>query len=178
MLDWRGPAPQGLKMKSLFAVFLSLLWCMSVIAAEGFSSLEEQMTGNEFTAAGLDKLTPGELEALNRWIRSHSLATLATPASGAAPIAPAQASTDRRGFPDHEGDRTPITSRIKGRFSGWDGQGVFNLENGMIWEQTDKDKFYIREVENPLAIIEPGMFGSWRLHIDGHDSKCRVKRIQ
>lgn len=165
-------------MKSLFVVLLTLLWSTSVFAAEGFSSLEEQMTGTEFAAAGLDKLTPHELEALNRWIRSHSLATLATPATAAAPAAPAQIGADRRGFPDHDGERTPITSRIMGKFSGWDGQGIFRLENGMIWEQTDKDKFYIREVENPVAVIEPGMFGSWRLHIEGHDSKCRVKRIQ
>ncbi len=48
----------------------------------------------------------------------------------------------------------------------------------MIWEQADKDKFYIKEVENPVAIIEPGMFGTWHLHIEGYSSECRVERIQ
>lgn len=151
----------------------------SLHADEGFSSLEEQMTGKEFTAAGLDKLSRAELEALNGWIRQRSLATLDAPAS--APAATANAAVgDQRGLDSKKGkeDRSPITSRIVGNFSGWDGQTVFRLENGMIWAQADKDKFYIREVENPVAVIEPGFFGTWRLHIEGYNSECRVERIQ
>jgi hypothetical protein len=154
-------------------------------AEEGFSSLEEQMTGKEFSEAGLDRLSQAELDALNGWIRRHSLATLATPASasasGSASTAAAaveDSAEDRRGFKDFEGDRTPITSRIVGNFSGWDGQTVFELENGMIWAQSDKDKFYVKELENPVAVIEPGLFGSWKLHIEGHDSECRVERLE
>jgi hypothetical protein len=154
-------------------------------AEEGFSSLEEQMTGKEFSEAGLDRLSQAELDALNGWIRRHSLATLATPASasasGSASTAAAaveDSAEDRRGFKDFEGDRTPITSRIVGNFSGWDGQTVFQLENGMIWAQSDKDKFYVKELENPVAVIEPGLFGSWKLHIEGHDSECRVERLE
>ena len=75
-------------------------------------------------------------------------------------------------------DRTPIESRIVGKFNGWDGQTVFKLENGMIWVQADKDKFWVKETENPRVVIEPGMFGTWRLSIEGHNSECKVKRIQ
>ncbi len=149
----------------------------SLQAADGFSSLEEQMTGQEFSEAGLDKLTQAELDSLNSWIRRHSLATLepATPsvASEAAPVTEG----DRRGFKDEE-ERNPINSRIVGRFSGWDGQTTFTLENGMIWQQDDKDKFYIDEVTNPVVTIEPAMFGRWFLSVDGHDDKCKVKRLQ
>lgn len=157
-------------------------------ADEGFSSLEEQMTRQDFKAAGLDKLTPQELESLNGWIRRRSLATLDAPvplaaagASTAAENPPAAADSqvaDRRGFKGDDEERTPISSRIVGRFSGWDGQTVFKLENGMIWAQADKDKFYIKEVENPTVVIDPGMFGSWRLSVEGHDKECRVERIQ
>ncbi len=160
---------------------LVLLVSTSSPAADGFSSLEEQMTGTEFTAAGLDKLTPGELASLNSWIRDHSLATVggaaAAPTESASATASATASTDRRGFKD-EDERSTITSRILGKFSGWDGQTVFKLENGMIWVQSDKDKFYVKETQNAVAIIEPGMFGVWRLRVDGFDDKCKVKRIQ
>lgn len=168
-------------MNRFLIAVLALLLCASSWAAEGFSSLEEQMTGTEFTTAGLDKLSPGELASLNAWIRDHSLATLGGPA--AATTSPGTTSTasavsaDRRGFKD-EDERTPITSRILGNFNGWDGQTVFKLENGMIWVQSDKDKFYLRETQNAVAIIEPGMFGVWRLRVDGFDEKCKVKRIQ
>ncbi len=138
------------------------------------------MSGKEFTAAGLDRLTPAELEALNNWIRRHSVATLSQPKGGSY-VASANDGADDRGFQhkkDSKKDRSPITSRIKGDFTGWDGHTVFKLENGMIWEQVDQDKFYIREVQNPEVTIKPGMFGTWRLSVDGHNSNCRVKRIQ
>jgi hypothetical protein len=75
-------------------------------------------------------------------------------------------------------DKTTITSRLVGKFTGWDGQTIFKLENGMIWEQADKDKFYIKEVENPMITIEPGVFSTWRLSVEGYSSECRVERIQ
>lgn len=156
---------------------LSLFLSHALLAAEGFSTLEEQMSGKEFSAAGLDKLTEQELSALNAWIRARSLATL--DAAPAAAASAAVAAEDRRGFKDEDDDeRTTISSRIVGRFGGWDGQTVFKLENGMIWAQADKDKFYVKEMESPLAIIEPGMFGRWHLSVEGIDSECRVERIQ
>jgi hypothetical protein len=167
-------------MKKFLIVILSLTLPLSVIAAEGFSSLEEQMSGKEFTATGLDKLTPEELEALNNWLRNHSVATLDQPKSGSYPVVSSK-EEDARGFTykkDSETDRSPITSRVKGSFTGWNGHTVFTLENGMIWEQSDKEKFYIREVQNPEITIKPGMFGTWRLTVEGHNSACRVKRIQ
>jgi len=159
-------------------VLLILSFSAMLVAAEGFSSLEEQMTGKEFSAAGLNKLTPQELEALNNWIRARSLATLDAAPGAVAGVAASTTAEDRRGFKDEDDERTTITSRIVGRFSGWDGQTVFKLENGMIWEQVDKDKFYVKEIENPVATIEPGMFGRWHLSIEGFDSECRVERIQ
>jgi hypothetical protein len=44
--------------------------------------------------------------------------------------------------------------------------------------QADKDKFYTKEIKNPVVVIEPAMFGSWRLRIEGFDEDCKVKRIQ
>ena len=166
-------------MNKFLLALLTFSLCAALTADEGFSSLEEQMTGTEFSGAGLDKLTPQELEALNAWIRRRSLATLdAAPAATAADSA-AAASGDRRGFKDDDDEeRNTITSRIIGRFNGWDGQTVFKLENGMIWEQADKDKFYVKDIQNPVANIEPGMFGRWHLSVEGHDSECRVERIQ
>ena len=180
VIDSRGSAFKDHQMNKLLIVILSLTMPLSVIAAEGFSSLEEQMSGKEFTATGLDKLTPEELEALNKWIRSHSVATLDQPKGGSDTVT-ADAEGDERGFKnknDSETDRSPITSRVKGSFTGWNGHAVFELENGMIWEQVDKEKFYIPEVQNPEITIKPGMFGSWRLTVDGHNSNCKVKRIQ
>ncbi len=158
---------------------LLLIISISLHAAEGFSSLQEQMTGKEFNAAGLEKLSPQELDELNSWIRRHSLATLAVAPSKAA-TTEAASSEDSRGLKsdDKDEDTSTITSKLVGTFSGWDGQTVFKLENGMIWAQTSKKKFHTKEIENPVVTIEHGMFGSWRLRVEGVDEECRVKRIQ
>ncbi len=178
-------------MNKILVALLALLTAVSALAADGFSSLEEQMTGKEFMASGLNKLSPQELDALNEWIRAHSLGTLDAPRAAAATTATAAtaasvtpqsdvAGGDSRGQASEpeEKDNTPIRSRILGEFNGWDGQTIFKLENGMIWVQDDRDKFYVKDMENPIAVIEPGMFGSWHLHVEGYRSECKVKRIQ
>jgi len=162
-------------MNKLLLIILIIAFCGSAVAQQAFSSLEEQMTGKEFDAAGLEKLTPDELAALNNWIRSRSLATLDAAKPASAPTG------DTRGFEvqqSREMDRSEFSSRLVGKFNGWDGQTVFKLENGMIWEQADKDKFYIKEVENPMITIKPGAFGTWKLSVEGYASSCKVKRIQ
>jgi hypothetical protein len=172
-------------MKNVLIALIALTLSFSLHAAEGFSSLEEQMTGKEFIAAGLDKLSNEELAALNDWIRRHSLGTLTTPRSAAPAAATTAAAVDedegdRRGFAPkvEEEDEGPINSNIMGLFSGWDGQTVFKLENGMIWAQADKDKFYTRDLQNPAVTIEKGFFGSWYMSVEGYNSKCKVRRIQ
>ena len=161
-------------MKNTVLALLSLTIGLSAFAAAGFSSLEEQMTGKEFSAAGLDKLSKSELDALNEWIRKHSLATLDSPATAVAAGTVEEDAKDK----DKKKDPTTVTSKLVGKFSGWDGQTVFKLENGMIWAQADKDKFHTKEIENPTVIIERSMFGTWTLRIDGYDADCRVKQIQ
>jgi hypothetical protein len=158
-------------MSKLLLTILTLVVSASAFGQQAFSSLEEQMTGAEFKTSGLEKLTPAELAALNNWLRAHSLATLDAP---------------EMGTPDTGGesqqiadmDKTPITSKLVGKFSGWDGQTTFKLENGMIWQQSDKDKFYIKEIDGPVVTIEPGVFGVWKLSVEGYPSKCKVERIQ
>lgn len=163
--------------RSWIASLLVLLLLPGTLTAQGFASLEEQMTGDEFSAAGLEKLTPQELAALNEWIRAHSLATLDAPRYGSS--ASVAGSVDAPTPADiEEMERETIVTRINGSFSGWDGQTVFKLENGQIWAQADNDKFYTQEMQNPLVTIEPSFFGAWRLSVEGHDEDCRVRRIQ
>lgn len=138
---------------------------------EGFSSLEERMTGKEFTEAGLDKLTPEELAALNRWIRQRSVADYRYegPAEGAESDGPVPI------------DRMPnerIDSRIVGTFEGWTGDTEFVLENGMVWEQTGNDRYRMRVMENPEVTIRPGLLGGWELQVEGYNVRTKVRRIR
>lgn len=170
-------------MKSKYSkhlLVLLLLACCAPILAQsdsGFSSLEERMTGREFTESGLDKLSPQELAALNRWIRERSLAEYEGPPQG---------SGTNGGLPDRPGElpaiermaRETFQARIVGEFSGWTGDTEFELENGMVWRQNESDTFYIPPVENPTVTIKPGLLGSWRLSVEGYNKAVRVERIK
>lgn len=155
-------------------VLVLMAFSLPVAAQQGFASLEEQMTGQEFSSAGLEKLSAEELASLNAWIRSRSLATL----DGPRYTSSAATSQDFTRSDIENMEREPFTTRINGTFSGWDGQTVFKLENGMIWAQADKDKFFTVEEQSPMVTIEPAMFGDWKLTVEGHDESCRVERIQ
>ncbi|MEE4638124.1 MAG: hypothetical protein V2J42_05245 [Wenzhouxiangella sp.] len=176
-------------MTSKFVFLVSALALLLVLTLEAraneFSTLEERMTGREFRDAGLHKLTEEELESLNRWIQLRSLAAGEVPAwaTRAAASSPATspsglaAAGDNRGLPGST-DRTEISSRLMGTFSGWSGDDVFELENGMIWQQADGGRFSVPPMENPEVRIMPGMFGSWQLQLEGYNTRIRVRRIQ
>jgi hypothetical protein len=136
-----------------------------------FSSLEERMTGEEFERTGLDKLSADELAALNEWIRERSVADYEPPARSGQPTAGATASVDQM-------PREPIDSRIDGTFEGWTGYTVFELENGMVWRQDERDRYRVRPMENPRVTVRPGFGGSWRLTVEGHNRGVRVERIE
>lgn len=165
---------------SRFLLVVLMLVCCPLLSAQpesAFSSLEERMTGSEFNEAGLHKLSPAELAALNRWIRERSLAEYE---------GPSQTSDSNSGLPDQPGElpeiermaREEFQSRIVGEFSGWSGNTEFELENGMVWKQDESDRFRMQPVENPLVTISPGIFGSWRLSVEGHNRAVRVERIK
>lgn len=151
-------------------VFSSLL---SAQSDQPFSSLEERMTGSEFTESGLHKLSPEELETLNRWIRERSVAKYEGPPEGSTlPSAPGEVPAIERMA------RERFQSRIKGEFNGWTGETVFELENGMVWRQSENTTFFIPPVENPVVTIRPGIMSSWILSVEGYSSSTRVERIK
>lgn len=166
--------------RARLGLLLLALWVPATASAQqGFASLEEQMTGEEFRAAGLEKLSPDELAVLNKWIRARSLATLDSPRNAPSGSVGTSGGSNEYAPPAIEKmEREPIVTRINGAFSGWDGQTVFRLENGMIWSQADNDKFYTQEVRNPTVTIEPALFGTWKLSVEGFDEDCKVERIQ
>lgn len=155
-------------------VFSSLL---SAQSEQPFSSLEERMTGSEFTRSGLHKLSAEELAALNKWIRERSVVRY---------DGPAESRSEGTGLPSQPGEapaidrmaREEFQSRIVGEFSGWSGNTEFRLENGMVWKQDENDRFRLQPVDSPMVTIKPGLFGAWRLSVEGHNRTVRVERIE
>lgn len=148
---------------SLFVLTLA----SGTVLAQQFSSLEERMSEAEFKAAGLDKLSPEELNALNSW--------LSTRVGGGAALA---AGADTRGFQEQRSDGV-IVSRITGEFRGWDGRGDrITLDNGQVWEVVDSTSRLKVKVQDPTVTIEPGILSSWELRISGYNTRAKVRRVK
>ncbi|MCX7032622.1 MAG: hypothetical protein NT046_01410 [Arenimonas sp.] len=136
--------------------------------AQSFSTLEERMTYAEFKAAGLEKLTPEELAALNAWLAGKTASTVAAK--------PAQ---DMRGFEGRGGDSSDLVSTIPGPFRGWKGAGDrFTLANGQVWEVTSGTSRFSVSMQDPKITIEKGLLNSWFLRVEGYNARAGVRRIK
>ena len=174
-------------MKKLLLFTLILMFHVTASGAEGFSTLEERMSGKEFKETGLSRLTDEELAILNDWIRRHSVATLdnaSAPPASAMVATQGDAATDDRGFenrPKFGGDKKDkiIYGNIEGTFTGWTGNNnKFKLTNGMVWEQTEGGTFTVPATDNAEITIEKGFLGGWRLSMVGYNKTVAVKRIK
>ncbi len=70
-----------------------------------------------------------------------------------------------------------ISSRYDGTFDGWDGDTVFRLENGQVWQQAESDRLAFK-AERPVITIRRGWFGVYYLKVEGANKQIRVKRIK
>ena len=170
-------------MKKLLFFFLAFSIQIAANAADGFSTLEERMSGKEFKETGLGKLTDEELATLNEWLRRHSVATLENAAArSASSTATASSTADMRGL-ENQPKKDPlgkvIYGTLVGTFDGWDSKGtLFRLTNGMVWQQTENATFSVKPVENAEITIQKGIMGNWRLSMVGYNSAVRVKRVK
>lgn len=177
-----------------FLIFATGAHLFVASAALAQSTLEERMTGQEFEQAGLDKLSPAELEFLNQWLKDDrppasppkaaNAPASGAPAStgGATTPAPAvaareSATIDQRGLRPKESSRTPIEARIDGKFTGWSGRTRFKLDNGMVWQQVGSGEVRASS-DSPKVTIEPKSLGSWKLYVEGVGRSVKVKRIK
>lgn len=69
-----------------------------------------------------------------------------------------------------------VESRIDGTFTGWEGNTVFVLTNGQIWQQSRYSYWYHYAYRPEIEIFDKG-FGR-ELRLVGHDNSVRVQRIR
>ncbi|MCX7564385.1 hypothetical protein OS176_12735 [Xanthomonadaceae bacterium XH05] len=125
------------------------------------------MSAAQFRTAGLDKLSPEELAALNAWLQQN----LDMPQA----VAPMPYGSGR-GAPG--GDGGTVRSRLIGEFRGWSGKTTFQLENGQVWQQTNNETWSGVKLDSPGITIEPGFMGSHLLKVEGYNASTKVKRIR
>lgn len=154
------------------AILLALALAAAVAWAQSPARIEQQMTPEEFRAAGLDQLTPEQLARLNAWLNR----TLVTETAKAAESAKKKVEDDNRGFFNF-GSTDPIVSRITGEFRGFARGRAYTLDNGQVWRQVDEASLSGVRKANPGVRITPSLVGNaWYLAIEGYNSRAKVVR--
>lgn len=167
-------------MKIRSFLFFAVLATMAPLAwaQPATSDLKKQMSAEEFKAAGLDKLNPAELAALDAWLQRKVGVETAAAVEQAREEGRKEVVEKNRGFFDF-GSNEPITSSIVGEFRGFGGKGKsFTLENGQVWEQTEAASLAGARKTDPKVSIRPGMLGVWYMKIDGYNTQAKVRRVK
>ena len=169
-----------LRLLASAAVLLSLASpALAQRVVEG--DLQQQMSPAEFKAAGLDKLSPAELTALNGWLQGKVAAVAADAREQVREQAREEGRQEvivkNRGFFDF-GSNEPITSTLQGEFRGFGKARKFVLANGQEWEQSDDTVLSGVRKTNPTVSISPGLLGVWYLRVDGVNTRAKVRRTK
>jgi hypothetical protein len=120
-------------------------------------SIQQMMTPEEFRAAGLNKLSPDELQKLDAWLQGYRQVTEQTAEKKA---------TERAAKVEHA-KMDLLVSRVDGTFNGLTGRTVIRLEDGTVWKQANADDRYRPKVtDHPAAAVIHGVFG-YKMRIEG-----------
>jgi hypothetical protein len=184
-------------------VLLGLLWGADVLAAAE-ATFSGSLRADEFSSAGLEKLTPAERVRLDALVRSYQQGTLEAARNEAAAARAAKTAAEERAAkaeaaaksrekradepsllarakvlltPGTEIEYTTVESRIVGEFQGWQRGTTFRLENGQRWQVTDGEEYVHPRMSAPAAKIVPGLLGSFWLVVDGATRKVKVRLV-
>jgi len=146
--------------KILFLLLMTA--CLSVSAKNIFDRMDEKTA----LSTGVYKLSKQEQNKLLKWLESSKKEIVK------------EEKKKNMGFRQEESDREIIQTSIVGEFNGWQGKNIFHLENGQIWKQAERTKFYIPKRNNPKVTLKPKSMGSWVLYVDGFGRGVRVKRVK
>jgi len=120
-------------------------------------SIEQVMTPGEFKAAGLNKLSPEELQKLNAWLQGYREVAEKT----------AEKKATARASKVEHAKMDLLVSRVDGTFNGLTGRTVIRLEDGTVWKQANADDRYRpRVTDHPGAVVIHGIFG-YKMQVEG-----------
>ena len=100
-------------------------------------------------------------------------------ASGASPQPESMPSLAERAFGmlPGGGETNRIRSRVVGKVNGLRHGMRFTLENGQVWQQTEKSNRNYR-ASSPEVEIHQGFMNSYRMRLEGINARIRVRRVK
>jgi hypothetical protein len=130
-----------------------------------FPGIAELMSPEEFDAAGLGRLQPGEIRALDAWLLRYT--------AGEASIL-----QETNAAVQEASQNLEIRSRLVGDFDGWDGKTLFTLENGQVWKQRLSGRYRYDGPAEPMVVIDRNALGFYRLTMQDGGRSVGVTRVR
>jgi hypothetical protein len=186
--------------KKTYIALLFPLLMLSPAAAHGQGAqpsegsgphIESLMTAAEFRSCGLNKLSNDEIAHLDAWLAR----TVPKPATQEplvlkgpdgkmyrfpAGTTEAQAANyfASKGIvaSPAAGSPSAIETEIEGDFNGWDGETIFKLANGQIWQQAEYDYEYEYAYRPEVLIYNTA--GGYKMKVEGMEDTIFVKRLK
>jgi cell pole-organizing protein PopZ len=164
--------------------FLMLALCCAAAANAFAAGFVESLSPEERTKLGLENLTAEQRRALDAAVDRYreggeqkaAVAAVEEYKRKEEPRVVAQA-VQKQKAAAAAASVERIQSKIKGKFRGWFGGTIFELENGQIWKQTSSETYAATVVDSPEVEISKSNYGYFRLRLqDG--AWVNVKRIK
>jgi len=201
----------GAEVTNMKRLLLAGILVMSELTAGLYAQgkFSQAVQPEDFSAAGLAKLSPEERARLDALVESYKSGALATVRRDAELAAAARIAAEARatqaeraveqakaetkqvkqaqaGFlskakvmltPGTEVEYLAVESRIRGKFSGWEGRQIFTLDNGQRWQLANPESYYTPEMEGPKVLITPAALGGFWMSLPELRKKLRVKPL-
>lgn len=129
-----------------------------------FPGIEKLMTAEEFTSAGLDRLTPEQVRSLNDWLVRYT--------AGEAYVVQTTSQEVQAAVPEFR-----IEARIVPPFTGWTGQTLFRLDNGQVWQQRIKGR-YMFSGDDTRVVITRNALGFYNLKLASTGRSVGVEPVR
>jgi hypothetical protein len=130
--------------------------------------IDQVMSRQELQDTGVSALSLTQREALNIWLNRYTLRVLKT-AMQTETVPPETTSGRSSCSP-------AVESTISGEIEGWDGETIFKLDNGQIWQQASYDYTYFYEYRPEITIYQTS--AGCRMKVEDETDTVLVKRIK
>jgi hypothetical protein len=129
--------------------------------------IEDVMTTQELRDSGVSNLSATQRQALNIWLNRYTVKVIK---------AIRQKDAGSTG-PSAKGSCIPaIESTLIGDFNGWEGETIFKLDNGQIWEQAEYDYNYSYSYRPDVTIYQTSE--GCRMKVEDEDETILVRRVR
>ncbi len=129
--------------------------------------LKQIVNKSEYQECGLHKLTDAEITKLESVIATIVYALSKSTQQNNLLSVPSETFTSTSDI---------IESYIDGDFEGWDGDTIFKLDNGQIWQQDSYDYTYSYAYHPKVLIVK--ISGRYKMQVDGVKDTIYVRRLK